>query len=154
MKLSGMKVFVGAVTVLVLVIAGYGAYLAGAPSKVRMESLDSRRVSDLQSISNAVEQYYRLEGTLPKSLEELKQTRDVYVAGIVDPETQVPYGYTRGSGKTYQLCAMFALEMKQEDDRSLSAYPYYYGTAFWNHPAGQYCYSFEVRPDPYAAPVK
>jgi len=162
MKNIGVKIFAGTITVGVLVVAGIGAYLAGAPSTVRMQTFDSRRISDLQSLTYGIESYYRLEKSLPTDLQTLKATREVYVQTIQDPETGAPYEYVikppvPGVSKvpTYQLCATFALPSPKLDTSGMPKYTdpsyvypaYEYGSTFWEHPAGRHCFALEVRPE-------
>lgn len=155
MKFTGMKIFSTLVIIAVIMVAIGGAYLAGSPASVRKTSLDNRRVSDLQSITYAVENFWRVQKKFPASLDELKKTRDVYIGSVQDPETFAEYEYQVTGGMTYQLCAIFSMptETRTEKGSPIYAYPYQ-GSEFWNHPAGRFCYSLEVRPDPNAVPVK
>ena len=161
MKITGMKIFGTVITLAVIAIAGTGAYLAGSPSNVRMISLDNRRVQDLQSMSSAIDQFYRMSKKLPKDIGELKSSRDIYMQSIVDPESGIPYEYTwdptplaLNMYPIYRLCATFSLPSQVDDkNTALMRYEPYPGNDFWKHPAGRFCYSLEIKPDPNLAPA-
>jgi hypothetical protein len=111
------------------------------PASVRELKLDEKQMMDLQIIQSGVEEYLRLNTTLPNSLEDLPQTNRLPQA----PDGREAYGYeVTESG--FKLCATFYRASVLED----SAYtrPVYAPTDdmpiknpyAWDYEAGRYCF--------------
>lgn len=152
---SGSVILAAVVTACVIVVAGYGLFIAGSPTQERMRRLDAQRLNDLQSITYAVDQFYALKTQLPASLEELQRQREVYVSSIRDPETQAFYEYQKAGATSYELCATFATEgdQNQFSDGTRPAYPN--TGSFWKHGVGRTCYTVDVRiQNPSPVPAK
>ncbi|MCC7522777.1 hypothetical protein IT407_03190 [Candidatus Uhrbacteria bacterium] len=137
-----VKAFIGFVLAAVTIVAAAGLWTSGSPAKERARRLDERRVSDLQSVSYAADQWYRINKSLPESLDTLSKGRDVYVSGIVDPETGMPYEYRVLGAMKYELCAAF--ETDSNSDGVASPIMFREPTRFWEHPAGRYCYTIDI----------
>lgn len=144
-----------AVSVVMLAAVVAGLFVAGSPSQERARQYDQRRVSDLQTAANAIDQYWTRTKKLPESLEELTGKREYYVSSILDPRTGDPYGYRATGEKTYELCATFELEDVADEAlaKPRSPYPYPEGTDFWRHGAGRVCFSFEAQTIPGLVPT-
>jgi len=134
------KVFLWAVVVAVVLAVGYGFFLTGSPATQRALQFDLRRVSDLQQISFAVDEYWARNQKLPEALEELQDSRYYFVSSLQDPETQEPYEYLVSGEKTYELCAVFS--MSSTDDRQFLRFP----SKAWEHEEGRVCFSLEIQP--------
>jgi hypothetical protein len=125
----------GATAAVVAGLAGALLHL-GSPAERRLRGIDSERVSRLQSLSSDLETHFESEGSLPEALAALagqpwaRALRD-------DPETEQPFEYERVDDFRYQLCATFA-RPSPPPARSERR-------AFWTHPQGRHCYSFEVK---------
>lgn len=143
----GFRIFAGGTILCVLVVIVAGLWLAGSPMKERARRADAARLSSMQAISNAVDQYYNAIKTLPPDLETLAQARESYLYGSInDPETDLVYEYAITGKDTYQLCATFA--MASEDDPQ-KVRPYEpTGTRFWEHGAGRHCFSITAQTYP------
>ena len=122
-------------TVVVAAVIG-GIILLDSPAQERLRRLDERRVDDLRELAYTVDVYWTREGTLPSSLEELSNERGYYEE-LVDPETGEPYEYRVLSGNTYELCAQFARDTAEEQDRFYKDY--------WAHGPGRQCFELEAR---------
>ncbi len=125
----------GAVVVLVIAL---GLYVAGAPATARREALDERRVNDLQTLSEAVNDTHELTGRLPDRLADLigDDTRMRRVQ-LSDPARGTFYDYRALDSTTFVLCATF--------DVASSLGPYGAGVnPFWRHGAGRACFTFHV----------
>jgi len=125
---------VAAAVTLVSVVAGI--VIVGSPARGRLEQLDAGRISDLQSITAAVDFSFQADSVLPASLEELSRDPRTQV-NTMDPGTLAPYEYRVIDGDFYQLCATFD---RDASDPALRA-----PTAFWSHPAGRHCFELEAR---------
>ncbi|MBI2577756.1 MAG: hypothetical protein HYV77_02835 [Candidatus Wildermuthbacteria bacterium] len=133
-----VKIFLGIIIAVIVgaVIAGF--FLIGSPSKQRAIELDQRRVSDLQSISYAVDSYYSTNTSFPNTFAQL-QGQEYYISSVVDPSTKEQYGYRTIDEKTYELCAVFETSSDDISDRR-------YGTApkpfqeTWEHGTGRVCF--------------
>lgn len=151
MKISGKQIFLGGVCTVVGVVIIGGFFLAGAPSKERARRFDTQRVNDLQSLASAIDQVYNSStngGKLPKSLDELKTRRDVYVSSLLDPESNEAYEYEATGDTTYKLCANFKTDGTSIDtaNNPRGIYPAPVGgTDFWSHPIGKKCFDVTVQ---------
>ncbi len=152
-----MKTFSVIVSAVVVASVVAGFFVVGSPARARLEQLDQRRVSDLQSIQSYVVSFWQSKERLPKTLDELKDDLRG-VAAPADPETGAAYEYDPGEGATFTLCATFAL--KSDGASSLARYPSAGGPftseEIWAHDAGRVCFERAIDPDFFklAAPAK
>lgn len=123
-------------------------FIAGSPLQGRSERFDEERLNDLRAIQSEIisivwdgKQYNRpyapipvtkLTKPLPITLEEVVANAQYQRPDIVDPETGDPYKYLLSSDHEFQLCVTFSLPRDLQYD------------VFWNHPAGEHCYSFDA----------
>jgi hypothetical protein len=129
----------GSLVVLATVVA---FSLIGSPLTSRLQALDDRRLSDLQSLQQAVISYVGGERLLDREAEPraLPATLDLVLkegyiydrSTLLDPETQAPYAYEVLPDGSFRLCATFSLERNSDFSSD------------WNHPAGHTC--FDKRP--------
>ena len=122
----------------VVVLSGVivGICLLDSPAQERLRRLDERRVDDLRELSYEVDFYWTRESTLPTSLEELSSEPGVFV-DLLDPETGQPYEYRVLSSNTYELCAVFALDTAEEQER--------FYKDVWSHGPGRQCFQLVAR---------
>lgn len=104
-----------------------GLFVLGPIQEQRDLRLDRQRIADLQRIVAAVDAYADANKSLPESLEALGKTPG-FVLDIADPESGKPYGYTKRSSDTYELCAEFAMPSGAETDFQ------------WAHRSGRSCF--------------
>jgi hypothetical protein len=130
--MSRDQIFAIVATIAVLTGLALGFRELGPPRVQRAENADLARGRDLESISRAIDFFYRLNHRLPGTLDELKKTNPGLQ--LNDPETRALYAYRPQGDTQYQLCANFA-----GDNRTDPAPP---GTMA--HPAGTYCTSYVV----------
>jgi len=140
-------ILAGVVSIVLLIILGGGFLLAGTPGYQRDVRLDEKRVQDLQSIQYEIIEYWRSKEKLPEKLTDLE--RDVHYFEIpVDPETEEGYEYSVANTLTFEVCATFATESKQD-----VGYPYAidWGDRYvqWGHTAGRVCFERTIDPDFY-----
>lgn len=136
-------------SVAIVLAAIIGAFVVtGSPLRGRAERFDEQRINDLRTIQGEVitiawggqpygrpqspEPVTKLPNPLPATLQEVSDNAQYQRPNIVDPETGVPYEYTRPSDHEFQLCATFSLPRDQKYD------------VFWNHPAGEKCFDFDA----------
>jgi len=136
----------GAVASIVVAFAiVWGFILAGSPSTRRLERLDEQRLQDLRTIAHEIQSLVvnpdkkrELKEPLPKTLDEAVQRSRGAKLNSRDPETGEPYRYTLKNQTTYEMCARFT--RRRESDFLV----------FWNHPAGEHCFTINVLdPPPY-----
>jgi hypothetical protein len=139
------RAFGAAATALAAVTVVLGMVIVGSPFAERARKLDERRVWDLRSIERAITreclgpQETRPDGPpkqlvrpLPASLSALVESAVESRPEIVDPETNVPYGYRITGTSSYELCGSFITERDDDNDPG------------WNHPIGPHCWTFDV----------
>ena len=122
----------------------WGIVLSGSPLYGRMQRFDEQRVSDLRTLQSevlnivygqnryVVERVKVLPKPLPKTLEDIAAGAQYQRPNTVDPSTDTPYVYRIINPTTFELCATFDLERRQQYD------------IFWDHPAGDHCYRFNA----------
>ena len=142
----GLKGFTSAVTIAVSIALIGGLYNAGSPGSARKRALDQQREQHLASIASAVDQFFRREGRLPKDLPELEGTRGIRLQSIMDPVTDLHYGYRITGDASYELCASFATASTSTANLRLRvAGRTSTADRFWEHPRGEACFSIEAR---------
>ncbi len=138
-----------AVSVVMLAAVVTGLIVAGSPGQERARQYDQRRVSDLQTLANAIDQHWTRTKALPASPADLLGKREYYVSSVTDPRTGEAYEYRITGEKTYELCASFELEDASDAlSKPRAPYPYPEGTDFWRHGSGRVCYAFEAQTVP------
>lgn len=151
----GSKIFVGAIVVVVAAVAIGGLIVAGAPSQERARQFDSRRISDLQQFSQAIDQYWTRNAQLPQALTDMQNRREYYIPSLLDPRTQEPYEYRITAGKSYELCATFETDSSTDPAQTNYSQPYPVsgGVNFWAHGKGRVCFTIEAQDIPGLVPT-
>lgn len=153
-------------TILVLGVIIFAFRVMGSPSTQRALKLDSRRVSDLQSIQWQVIDYWQQKSVMPEKLSDLEDPlRDSNLP--LDPEFQKGkvYEYNPKEGLTFELCAEFsapatkslveggyAMPIATKDVKymALDSVTYREGmTGSWDHGEGRVCFERTIDPDIY-----
>lgn len=111
-------------------------WIMESPSKQRDRRIDQRRVEQLDAISDAIDAWARVKGSMPSSLAELAGQPGASLV-IVDPVVGAPYGYEVTAIFDYTLCATFATSTS---DRGRDAKRYRPYDNNWMHPAGRKCF--------------
>lgn len=135
--------FAVAATAAVAFAIVWGFVVAGSPSTRRRERVDERRLQDLQTIASEIQSLVvtddgkrRLKRPLPRTLEEAVAMARGSKLNPRDAETGEFYRYTVKDETTFELCAKFVT--RRESDYSV----------FWNHPAGEHCFTIHVLDPP------
>ena len=126
----------------------WGFSVLGSPAAQRLYKYDEQKVNDLMSINNEINNYYSLNGALPKTLSEISPN---YYVPTIDSQSQKPYEYELTGGLKYNLCAEFN-KASIEKDNTVSIPQYPYG-ATWRHEAGRYCFPQTINPNIYSKPI-
>ncbi len=134
------KFWTGFASVLVVGSIIWGFAVIGSPRTQRLYKYDDAKVGDLINISSAVESYYGLQNVLPKSLGDLSSINYYIVQS--DSQTGQSYEYIATGKTTYQLCAVFNKNSKDQANRTTVPY----GGSSWSHPAGRHCFNMSVTP--------
>jgi hypothetical protein len=116
-----------------------GFLVLGSPAQLRMQRLDSRRVQNLQTLSNMIANYRRTHDSVPDTLDKLEQPGVVVGSAAKDPQTGEPYEYRPKDSSSYVLCARFQ-SSSLVNPEGLSNAP-----EFWRHEPGRQCFTIEVR---------
>jgi hypothetical protein len=130
-------------TVVVAAAVAWGFVLAGSPGTRRQERIDRQRLQDLQTIAREIhrmvidpENSTEMREPLPETLDEAAKRATDEKLNIHDPDTGVAYTYKKISDTKFELCATF--EFARDSDDSV----------FWNHPAGNHCFTINVTDPP------
>ena len=138
-------VFGGVSTLVVAAPIAWGFVLAGTPAARREERFDEQRVRDLKTIAREIQRIVIdennaeqnvLKEPLPKTLAEAARRARNEKLNTRDPETGEPYRYTLTGETTYELCATFSRALDRDS------------SVFWNHPAGEQCFTVDVLDPP------
>ncbi len=120
-----------------------GLWFVGSPGRERDRQLDTRRVSELRAIADAVDVHWGEHSTLPASLDALIREPRTGLTSITDPVTGVPYEYRTIDSVRFVLCAVFAGADSMPDPRSGDP------PRFWSHGIGRTCYELRATRPPY-----
>jgi hypothetical protein len=152
-KFPGRARSVGiAAGVLVLATIVSGFLIIGSPNQIRLQRLDSQKVTDLQSIQYQVTNFYQTKGRLPANLAELSDP----LSGMIvpkDAQTGQDYGYrvTR-EPYSFEVCATFNAATADITPAQVSEAMHYGmndADLNWQHSASQTCYERTIDPERY-----
>jgi hypothetical protein len=130
--MSGKRLLAVVLTLVVATAVVTGIVIIGSPMEERTRRLDTRRVQDLQQISQAVQVYHGRHQRTPASLDELSKEPGLAMVPR-DPMTGQPYRYLSVDAERYELCGTFD---RDSDARTAS---------FWSHGAGTQCFTLNVK---------
>jgi len=128
--------FIIVVALTVAAIVG-GFILAPSPQVSRDLNFDRQRAEDLTTLRFQVDNFYSQNEKLPEG-EDLEAQQ---FSLLSDPETQEPYEYIIVSPDEYEICATFALSIKDFDDNT--RYPRY-NEEWYYHEAGRQCFTQKI----------
>jgi hypothetical protein len=152
-KFPGRARMVGiAAGVLVIATIVSGFFIIGSPNDIRMQRLDSQKISDLQGIQNQITYYYQTKGKLPENLSQLQDPLVGYVIPK-DAQTGQDYGYRITTPPySFEVCATFNRDSTGTSDRMQPSMAMHIGVKDgdnWVHTAGQTCFERTIDPDMY-----
>ena len=138
------------VTIAVVSAVAYSFTTTGSPQNARQEKFDQERVTDLNSLKYAIEDFQYTNKSLPQSLAELKEDKSTsyYSQSYTDPETGKDYEYIKETDLTYQLCATFSTSNEKTTVRD----NYGYSDPAFKHPKGRKCFDLQVKVAPTTVP--
>lgn len=148
-ELPKIKLIAGISSLIVLIAIIAGFFIAGTPQQQRQVRLDAERVNDLQRTQYYLVEYWQKKGTLPESLEDLKDDIN-NISPPKDPETNTAYVYEKTGDTTFKLCATFGAETPKTSEHASMAKPYYPDGTFinenWMHKKGYICFERHIDP--------
>lgn len=130
MNVDRVAALVSSIAVGIVIIAAF--LLIGSPEEQRLQRLDDRRVSHLQHLAHAVDDYWEDHGVLPDSLTVLVDGRRLSRLPE-DPISGETYGFHATAPASFRLCATFDRASGETGSQH-----------FWDHPAGRQCYDFDA----------
>jgi hypothetical protein len=132
---------------LVLLAIANGLFLTGSPVTERQRRMDTQRIQDIRTIAEATFDYVHQDArwtrplpatiarSLPETLEQIAQASVRQRVQVTDP-AGVPYLYRKDDRAHFRVCTTFAFENHEQY------------APFWDHPAGEHCYVFDItKPD-------
>ncbi|MFN4181464.1 MAG: DUF5671 domain-containing protein [Candidatus Paceibacteria bacterium] len=166
-KIFGMPIGLSSAikaSVLVVALISFSFVVMGSPKTQRLLRLDERRIQDLQSIQYQVITYWQQKEKLPASLSDMANPISGYTLPV-DPEFEkgFSYEYTSKDKLSFELCATFALPIKEGWIESRGGVmPVYVGekavsepammggvNESWAHEAGRTCFTRTIDPEIY-----
>lgn len=133
-RISGIRLLVAAVTLVVVATVAAAIAVLGPPSQQRQVRLDNHRIADLIAIKDAIAFYVNQYDALPSDLAALANQAELRIKRT-DPETGAPYEYVSLGGRSYRLCAVFAAESEASQIAAQS-----YNEPGWGHGSGRQCF--------------
>ncbi len=133
---------------LVLTSIILGFVIIGSPRTQRLMRYDEQKVSDLINIQSQVINYWQSKGSLPQTMNDMKDSLTYDSFSMTDVQTQAPYEYTVTGPATFKLCAMFNLDYKVGNYNS-SVYPTTQKNENWMYKAGHSCFERTIDPQLY-----
>jgi len=145
---ASVVVWIAAVVVLASVILGFTT--AGSPFRARDERLDSRRITDLQTIQYQIVNYWQSKGVLPDTLSQLEDPISGFMIPV-DPQSKESYEYSRKDATSFVLCGEFLTAQDLSDPYQRTEYFGYpvSQNETWSHTAGRSCFDRVIDPDFY-----
>ncbi len=137
---DGGRAVLGTAAVAVAAALAAAFVLMGSPTLQREAAIDGHRVADLQRLQAAVERWYREQGALPASLDELRAQPGLDLPAA-DPASGVDYLYRAHAGDRYELCARFATDTADARGAGRRA-----AGDEWAHGIGDHCFRRQARP--------
>lgn len=131
-----------------------GLFIAGLPKDQRLVRLDERRISDLSSIDNQIENYWINNRKLPNTLSQLETGLNISLPN--DPVANISYEYNKKSDLKFELCAVFQTSAKDNvnnDIGMLKPVNQFYAQ-LQNHKQGRDCFEKIINPSNYNYPTK
>ncbi len=135
-------VAIGVATVALVV----GFISSGSPFQARLERLDNQRVQDLQNIQNQiVYSHWSAKQSLPSTLSDLNDSISGYIVPV-DPQSKVSYEYAKKGDTSFELCAVFATELRVDTSLNRISYPVGANSAEgnWFHGVGRTCFERSI----------
>ncbi len=150
---AAARLFVRAVVAAVIIIIVAGFFIAGSPFRQRLVRFDDQKVADLQNIQyQIVNQYWMQKGTLPKTLDDLRDSISGY-APPFDPQSGTAYEYRSTGMLTFELCAQFNVSSVENKNLGISRPMAPYGVPgsmdTWSHGVGRQCFPRTIDPQIY-----
>ncbi len=145
------KVWLVISIVIVLISIVWGFSVLGSPRTQKLLKYDELKISNLQSMTYGINNYFSSKGILPNTLEEISGGN--YYVPLMDSQTNKPYEYKRTGNLTYEVCADFNSASNNKDSSSNLPYMYDRNVTSWVHPSGYYCFAQTINPNTYSKPV-
>lgn len=140
--MSVSRIFLFVVILSIVGAVVYAFFLMGSPIKQRALQFDRTRISDLQQLSSAINTYWESKGTLPESFGDIQDQQFIYIRSVTDPKTGEEYEYSILTQDTFELCAVFELDSKEQDVRTKKV-PF--SEEQWQHEVGRVCFERVVQ---------
>tara|TARA_Y100000310_G_scaffold337917_1_gene426201 strand:- start:1565 stop:2482 length:918 start_codon:yes stop_codon:yes gene_type:complete len=134
--------WIAGIVILGIIVAGF--FVMGSPQNQRLVRFDEQRVSDLSSIQFQVTDFWQLKERLPENLDELEDPLTFFTLPT-DPETSEQYKYRIVNPLTFELCAVFDTESKDEDIKRTRLFGEIDGN--FPHGAGETCFVRTIDPE-------
>lgn len=141
------KLYAALMGAFVVVVVIFGLTKIETPSQVRETNIDRAQVYDLQNIQSYIESYYQVQGTLPKSIDQLYEGLEAPTAS----ESRAPYTFVLLTDRSYKLCAefVFASSKSEKAQYSEAIVIDEFGrknSYNWEHGTGKWCFERAVQP--------
>lgn len=135
-----VKIFFFATATLVLVAFVAAWFFVESPKVARAKRLDQTVINNIYSLESAVNTYYDKTKVLPESLDVIKNNADIFLdnKSLSDPETGKVIEYKKTGEKTFEFCAVFRTDSRNNDNNMYS------GPVGKNHLAGYQCVKGEL----------
>lgn len=109
----------------------------GSPFEARLRELDSQRIQRLSLLKSQIDNYIYTNKRVPNSINDIKLSTGKET--LLDPEDLTPFEYIPTNTTTYQLCAIFAVDSRENS----TEYLVYSGSPFQTYTKGRYCFTFD-----------
>lgn len=142
-KKNIVKTFVWAAAIAVIAAIVGGFIFVGSPGSQRAVRMDSTRVNDLETIQSEIITFWQSKEKLPAKISDLKNSVSGFVPSV-DPENNNPYEYKTTGQNSFELCANFTTENKNNLNVEYGAPNYN-----WQHGKGRFCFERTIDPELY-----
>lgn len=137
------------ISVLTAIAVVYGFMSIPSPADQHTFAMDEKRVSNLGTIKQSIEDFYVTNKRLPETLDEIKtnSTDPSEPLPTTDPETKKPYEYEilYDVPPYIKLCATFTTDSKKDYPKGVDRdYSYHSYLGDYHHPKGYFCYKLNI----------
>jgi heme/copper-type cytochrome/quinol oxidase subunit 4 len=133
------RIYFFSTLIIAIIVFVSSFFIVESPVEARNRKIDEKIVSNLQSVTSAVNQYYSENKRLPQDFNEIKTQEYSFVDSnsFIEESTGKYYEYKIVDDKKYEICATFSssnLDNGQKD----------YYSMYWKHDKGYQCLTRRV----------
>lgn len=149
------KVWLFSAVVIILLSIVLGFVVIGSPKSQRLKNYDLEKINDIQQLQSSVVSFWQINGNLPQNLSEVAGQYGYF--DLNQPDSKKPYEYSIVSPNSFEVCADFNFDSKNNNpySRSVIDTKYNYTTpSDWSYKEGRSCFTYVINEEIYKPNVR